>query len=160
MMPATSQAAARATTTTEPAPGPDTVTVCTTAARTPSGRDRPAAERELLARDGERIAVVAARGELDFTAVERVLYALAGVAPAQPGWLVLDLDEVIGVRPPARVMLVAALERVTAAGHRLSVVGDGGDCLTAGAVRHRGRADAVAWAEDALLHESLGAGPG
>jgi glutaminase len=142
-----------------PAPGPDTVTLCTTAARTPSGRDRPAAERALLARDGGRIAVVAARGELDFTAVERVLYALAGVAPAQPGWLVLDLAEVLGIRPPARVMLVAALERVTAAGHRLSVVGAEGDGLLAASVPHGDREQAVAWAEDALLHEALGAGP-
>ncbi|SEG70210.1 L-glutaminase [Actinacidiphila yanglinensis] len=143
-----------------PAPGPDTVTACTTAGQQPSGAARPPRERELLAREGSRVAVVAARGELDFTAVERVLYALASVAPDRPGWLVLDLAEVLTVRPPARAMLEAALARVTAAGHRVCVVpggqahGHGG--LAAGAEVRGTRALAVAWAEDELLGESAG----
>jgi glutaminase len=140
------------------APGPETVTLCTTAARTPSGRERSAAERALLARDGNRIALVAARGELDFPAVERVLYALSGVAPVRSGWLVLDLDEVTGIRPPARAMLSAALGRITEAGHRLGLVGDRGDGLAGDAVRHGSREQSLAWAEDALLHDTLSAG--
>jgi glutaminase len=143
-----------------PAPGPATVTACTTAEHWPPGADRPPAERELLAREGRRIALVAARGELDFTAVERVLWALASVAPRQPGWLVLDLAEVLWVRPPARAMLEAALERVTAAGHRVAVVpgaqayGHGG--LASGAQVCGSRAEAVAWAEDGLVASSAG----
>ena len=145
-----------------PAPGPETVTLCTTADRTPSGRERSAAERALLARGGHRIAVLAARGELDFPAVERLLHALGGVAPDPPGWLVLDLDEVTGIRPPARAMLVAALGRMGAAGHRLCVVGEQGDDLIADAEvdpdrrlgRHLSRERAEASAEDALLREA------
>jgi glutaminase len=145
-----------------PAPGPDTVTACTTAAEQPSGRDRPAAQRELLAREGRRIAVVSARGELDFTAVERVLYALASVAPADPGWLVLDLGRVLGVRPPARAMLEAALDRAVREGHRVGIVaardgaGEPGDGLSGGAVVYGSRAEAVAWAEDGLLEDAAG----
>jgi glutaminase len=143
-----------------PAPGPETVTECATAAQRPSGADRTAAERARLAREGRRIALVAARGELDFTAVERVLYALGSIGPDRPGWLVLDLAEVLGVRPPARRMLEAALERVLAAGHRVCVVpgpeAHGHDALAAGAEVRETRAQAVAWAEDGLLGELAG----
>ncbi|WP_328459853.1 glutaminase A [Streptomyces sp. NBC_00448] len=143
-----------------PAPGPPTVTACTTAERWPPAADRPPRERELLAREARRIALVAARGELDFTAVERVLYALASVAPDRPGWLVLDLAEVMWVRPTARTMLTAALARVTAAGHRVCVVTGaepyGHGELTTGAEVRGSRADAVAWAEDGLVGESAG----
>lgn len=140
-----------------PAPGPATVTLCTTADRAPSRRERSPTERALLARDGHRIAVVAARGELDFPAVERMLHALGEVIPDRPGWLVLDLDEVTGVRPPAHAMLMAALKRMAAAGHRLCVVGEQGDGLVPEADRHLSRERAEASAEDALLRGSRSA---
>lgn len=141
-----------------PAPGPDTVTVSTTAARTPSRRTRTAAEHALLAREGRRIAVVAAQGELDFTAAERVLHELARIAPDTPGWLVVDLAEVSGVRPPARALLTAALDRATAVGHRLGVVGAAGDGPAGGTVRFDSLPEALAWAEDGLLAESARSG--
>jgi glutaminase len=143
-----------------PAPGPDTVTLCTTAARQPSDAARPPEERALLAREGWRIVLVAACGELDFTAVERVLYALGSAAPDRPGWLVLDLTEVLAVRPPARAMLEAALRRVTAAGHRVCVVpgaeAHGHSDLATGAQVCGSRAQAQAWAEEGLLGELAG----
>lgn len=141
-----------------PAPGPATVTACTTAEHWSPGAGRPQEERDLLVREARRIALVAARGELDFTAVERVLYALGSVTPDRPGWLVLDLAEVLWVRPPARQALEAALARVTAAGHQVCVVvgaqAYGHGDLASGAQVRGSRADAVEWAEEGLLGES------
>jgi len=48
----------------------------TTAADAPSSRPRQSAEWTLLERHGRHIVLVAAQGGLDFTAAERVLYAL------------------------------------------------------------------------------------
>jgi glutaminase len=137
-----------------PPAGPDTVTVCTTADCEPPARPRPAAEQARLAREGRRIAVVAARGELDFTAAERLLHALTGIAPASAGWVLVDLDQVTSVRPPARMILSAALDRIAAAGNRVGTVGAAAQGLGGvSAVRHGSRADALAWAEDELLGE-------
>lgn len=68
-----------------------TVTLVTTADVLPSA---PSGPRERALR--ERVGVVAAQGALDFTAAERVLYALDESGPGQAGSVVLDLREVTG----------------------------------------------------------------
>lgn len=128
-------------------------TAAGTGAGAVSGRDRTAADLALLERGGERIALVAAQGELDFTAAERLLQALAGAVPAEPGWLVVDLGQVTTVGPVAGLMLGSALDRIAAAGHRVALVAAPGDGWGEAAVRHARRDDALAWAEDALLGE-------
>ncbi|SFE51643.1 L-glutaminase [Actinacidiphila alni] len=141
-----------------PAPGADTVTAAGAGARAASGRERAAADRELLAGAGDRVALVAARGEVDFPAAERLLHALAGAVPVVPGWVVVDLDQVTSVNPVAGLMLGRALDRIAASGHRVAVVGGSAvgaadDAWGGAAVRHARREEALAWAEEALLHE-------
>lgn len=135
-----------------PARTADTVTEHGTAARAASGRERTAEERALLSRGGDRIALVAAQGELDFTATERVLRALAETVPDEPGWVVVDLHRAIAYPTPA-TMLGVVMRRVAAAGHRIALVGDVGEDWDCGATRHTDREEALAWAEDALLRE-------
>ena len=87
------------------APGAATVTLSTT-------------------RHGGRIALVAAQGALDFTAAERVLFALAERAPVRPGWVVLDLERATAADATARAMLHRALTLMVEQGHRVTVIGD------------------------------------
>jgi glutaminase len=138
-----------------------TVTAASPGERPASGRERTAADRALLDAAGDRIALVAARGELDFPTAERLLRALADAVPAVPGWVVIDLGDVTAVNPVAGLMLGTALERIAAAGHRVALAGAaagsrGGGAAGSwggGAARHTGRDEALGWAEDALLHE-------
>jgi glutaminase len=105
-----------------PATATPTVTLAGTAAHHPSSRLRSRAERELLRREGERVAVVAAQGALDFTAAERLLHALSGRSipggaggttgkAGQPRMIVLDLRRVTLVEPAAAAMLRWRLAR-------------------------------------------------
>ncbi|MGW3088340.1 glutaminase A [Streptomyces sp. NPDC001108] len=70
----------------------------------------------------ERVAVVAAQGALDFTAAERVLYALDEARPGGTEPVVLDLTEVTGVDRVAFTMLSGGLGRIAASGARTAVV--------------------------------------
>ena len=68
--------------------------------------------------------LLAAQGALDFTAAERLLFALANRVPAAPGRLVLDLDRVTAVDATAEAMLRRALTLLAERGHRVVLVGD------------------------------------
>ncbi|MFJ2634977.1 glutaminase A [Streptomyces sp. NPDC087422] len=142
-----------------PVPGADTVTrVGTggsggTGTRVSSGRERVTADRDLLDRDGDRVVLVAARGEVDFPAAERLLHALASAVPLVPGWVVVDMERVTHVNQVAGLMLGNAFERISAAGHQVALVGAPDQHWGGVAVRHDSVADALAWAEDALLYE-------
>ncbi|MDX3061185.1 MULTISPECIES: glutaminase A [Streptomyces] len=100
-----------------------TVTLATTADVLPSA---PAGRRERALR--ERVGIVAAQGALDFTAAERVLYALDESGAERTGSVVLDLREVTGVDSVALELLHAGLTRLVADGRRAAVV-DPGDRL-------------------------------
>lgn len=142
-----------------PAPVADTVTRVGTGGRggtgahVSSGRERTAADRALLDQHGDRIVLVAARGEVDFPAAERLLHALASSVPLVPGWLVVDLGQVTAVNPVAGLMLGTALERISAAGHQVALVGAADQNWGGVAVRYESVDEALAWAEDALLYE-------
>lgn len=141
-----------------PGPGTTTITERTTAARSAAHREQAAAGRP--PGGGERVALVAAQGVLDFTATERLLHALAATVPAEPGWVVVDMSQVTAVNDTAGVLLGVILRRIAAAGHRVAVVRGAGvadEQWHAGAVRHDLRDDALAWAEEALLRERAGA---
>ncbi|WP_098010455.1 glutaminase A [Streptomyces sp. sk226] len=131
-----------------------TVTLVTTADDLPSA---PSGERGLRGRVG----VVAAQGAIDFTAAERVLYALDESGP-DGGPVVLDLHDVTAIDSVARGMLHNGLARFTADGRRAAVV-DPKDLLgPVDAVRertgrdlprHATREDAVAGCARALAGE-------
>jgi glutaminase len=87
----------------------------------------PAPGAATVLRDGvaaEGTALLAAQGALDFTAAERLLFALADRVPAAPGRLVLDLDRVTAVDATAEAMLRRALTLLAERGHRIVLVGD------------------------------------
>ncbi|MET4920829.1 glutaminase A [Streptomyces sp. PSRA5] len=140
-----------------------TVMLAETARTAPSDRPRSEAEREVIERAGDDVAIVAAQGILDFTEVERLLYELGTVVPEEPGWVVLDLEEVTEVRPFAEVMLRETLSRLAARGHQVTVVGDlapgadeGSGAAGEGAWRQvPSRQTAVARCEDALLSAGI-----
>ena len=94
-----------------------TVTLATTADDLPTA---PAGRRERALR--ERVGVVAAQGALDFTAAERVLFALDDSGPERTGSVVLDLREVTGIDSVALAMLHAGLARLASDGRRAAVV--------------------------------------
>ncbi|MEU0148178.1 glutaminase A [Streptomyces sp. NPDC006288] len=97
-----------------------TVTLATTADVLPSA---PSGRRERALR--ERVGVVAAQGALDFTAAERVLFALDESGPGQVGSVVLDLREVTGADSVALALLHAGLARLARDGRRAAVVDPG-----------------------------------
>ncbi|MFD4694106.1 glutaminase A [Streptomyces sp. NPDC058463] len=97
-----------------------TVTLVTTADVLPSA---PASRRERALH--ERVGIVAAQGALDFTAAERVLYALDESGPEQTGSVVLDLREVTGADSVALALLHAGLARLVEDGRRAAVVDPG-----------------------------------
>lgn len=128
-----------------PALAGSTVTLVTTADDLPLA---PREERE-RARYG-RVAVVAAQGALDFTAAERVLYALDEPDPRDIGAVVLDLLRVTDIDTVARAMLRGGLARLTADGRRTAVADPDGRLREAdgGAGPPRcfaTREEAVAW---------------
>lgn len=100
-----------------PALAGSTVTLVTTAADLPSA---PKEERERAGH--ERVAVVVAQGALDFTAAERVLYALDEPDPQETVAVVLDLLRVTDMDTVARAMMRNAIARLTADGRRTAVV--------------------------------------
>lgn len=100
-----------------PALAASTVTLVTTADDLPSA---PTEEQERALR--EQVAVVAAQGALDFTAAERVLYALDESGPEETASVVLDLRQVTGIDTVARSMLRSGLARLTEGGRRTAVV--------------------------------------
>ncbi|MER7697938.1 MULTISPECIES: glutaminase A [unclassified Streptomyces] len=93
-----------------------TVTLVTTADDLPSA---PSTAHERVLH--ERVGVVAAQGSIDFTAAERVLYALDESGP-DGGSVVLDLHDVTSVDSVALAMLHTGLARLAADGRRASVV--------------------------------------
>ncbi|MFD3525811.1 glutaminase A [Streptomyces sp. NPDC058653] len=101
-----------------------TVKLAETARTAPSDRPRSDAEREVIERAGDNVAIVAAQGILDFTETERLLHELGNVVPDEPGWVVLDLEEVSEMRPFAEIMLREALTGLASRGHQVTVVGD------------------------------------
>ncbi|MFD3456139.1 hypothetical protein ACFWVC_28675 [Streptomyces sp. NPDC058691] len=94
-------------------------------------------------------ATVAVRVKL--LAGERLLQALAAIAPATRGWVVLDLSQVIGVRPSVRQLPAAVLERITAAGHQVGLVGDVSEEAAQVAVVHGTRDEALVCRGEGLL---------
>ncbi|WP_326665764.1 glutaminase A [Streptomyces sp. NBC_00385] len=99
-----------------PALAGSTVTLVTTSAELPggpeTGRGHP---------DRGRVAVAAAQGALDFTAAERVLYALDEAGTGRAGAVVLDLVRVTDIDTVARAMLRSGLARLAADGRRTAV---------------------------------------
>jgi glutaminase len=69
-------------------------------------------------------ALLVAQGALDFTAAERLLFALDDRLPAAPGRLVLDLDRVTALDAIADAMLTRALTLLADRGHRIVLVGE------------------------------------
>ena len=100
-----------------------TVTLAATADVLPTA---PSGRRERALH--EQVGVVAAQGALDWTAAERVLYALDESGPDGAGPVVLDLREVTGADSDALVLLHAGLSRLAREGRRAAVV-DPGDRL-------------------------------
>ncbi|MFJ4970633.1 glutaminase A [Streptomyces sp. NPDC088755] len=94
-----------------------TVSLVTTADDLPSA---PSAEHERALH--EKVGVVVAQGAIDFTAAERVLYALDESGPEQSGSVVLDLHDVTSVDSVALSMLHSGLARLSADGRRAAVV--------------------------------------
>ncbi|MFE3147015.1 glutaminase A [Streptomyces sp. NPDC059218] len=99
-----------------PALAASTVTLVATAGDLPAAGAAPQ-DRALR----ERVGVVAAQGAIDFTAAERVLYALDESRTHGAGPVVLDLGQVTGVDRVARAMLRGGLGRIAADGTRTAV---------------------------------------
>ncbi|MFI9103478.1 glutaminase A [Streptomyces fildesensis] len=97
-----------------------------------------------------RIALIAAQGKLDFTAAERVLFALERRRVGAPGGVVLDLERVTGMDATAKAMLERALTLLIEGGHDVTVVGDLPFRARGTWRRSTDRAQALAAAEHAL----------
>ncbi|MGW0936539.1 glutaminase A [Streptomyces sp. NPDC002666] len=97
-----------------PALAGSTVTLVTTAGDLPAGSESGRAGRS-------GVAVAAAQGALDFTAAERVLYALDEAGTGRAGAVVLDLVRVTDIDTVARAMLRNGLARLAADGRRTAV---------------------------------------
>ncbi|MEU1349017.1 glutaminase A [Streptomyces sp. NPDC005795] len=120
-----------------------TVTLVTTADDLPAV---PAGERARR----QRVAVAAAQGALDFTAAERVLYALDEAGAGRTGAVVLDLVRVTDIDTVARAMLRGGLARLAADGRRTAVADPDGRLRepgddTGAARSFASREEAVAW---------------
>jgi len=137
-----------------PRHGAPTITELTTAAATPSSRPRRAEEVTALQRGSQRIVVVAAQGGLDFSAAERIIYAVRDLAPDEPGWIILDLERVTRLDPSAEAMLNAVAARLVDAGHVIAVVGT--MWRPDGAAVYPSRDAALAACEDGLLASLAG----
>jgi len=129
------------------------VYLSTTAAAIPSKRERRREEREALKADGDRIAIVAAQGDLEFAAAESLLFsidhALAHRAHA-PEWLVLDLQRVTRLHPAAARMLDGHLTHLLAHGVIVAVVQPSKRLLLPATNEFEELEEAIAWSEDAL----------
>lgn len=107
----------------------------------------------------ERVAVVAAQGAIDFTAAERVLYALDESCPRETGTVVLDLRQVTGIGRVAQPLLSSGLGRIAAdgvrtavadPGHLLAPPGPGEPDGPAAVRRFATREEAVAWCTSSM----------
>jgi len=94
-----------------------TVSLVTTADDLPSA---PSAEHERVLH--EKVGVVVAQGAIDFTAAERVLYALDESGPDGRSSVVLDLHDVTAIDSVGLSMLHIGLGRLSADGRRAAVV--------------------------------------
>ncbi|MER6772982.1 glutaminase A [Streptomyces bacillaris] len=94
-----------------------TVSLVTTADDLPSA---PSADHERVLH--EQVGVVAAQGSIDFTAAERVLYALDESGPDEESPVVLDLHDVTSVDSVGLGMLHTGLGRLSADGRRVAIV--------------------------------------
>ncbi|MYT38096.1 glutaminase A [Streptomyces sp. SID8356] len=94
-----------------------TVSLVTTADDLPSA---PSADHERVLH--EQVGVVAAQGSIDFTAAERVLYALDESGPDEESPVVLDLHDVTSVDSVGLGMLHTGLGRLSADGRRVVIV--------------------------------------
>ncbi|MFI0979586.1 glutaminase A [Streptomyces sp. NPDC021093] len=133
-----------------------TATVTDTVHAARSSRVRDPGQAAALDRDGRRIAVVGAQGDLEFTETEQLLNAVAHVVPADPGGVVLDLTAVTAVGAGPATMLAATLADLEHRGHQVAVAVQ--QPFLKDAVGHPGRwtdtrDDAVAWCEDRFLTE-------
>lgn len=124
----------------------------TTAAARPSPRVRSDEEREALRSGAERIVILAAQGELEFAAAERLLWTIEHSLD-QPGaqWLVLDLRRVTRLHPAAAHMLDAHLAHLLAHDVFIAVAQPDERLLLPASGEFDTCAEAVAWCEDALL---------
>lgn len=134
-----------------PALAGSTVTLVTTADGLPAA---PAGARERARR--ERVAVAAAQGALDFTAAERVLYALDEAGTGRTGAVVLDLVRVTDIDTVARAMLRGGLARLDADGRRTAVADPDGRLYAPGEEtgaprRFASREEAVAWCAETAV---------
>lgn len=138
------------------APAHLTATVTYTGPAARSSRTRTAEQAAALDRDRSRIVVVGAQGELEFTETEQLLHAVEQATPAAPGWMVLDLTAVTGIKRGSAGMLAACLADLERRGHQLAVAAQ--EPLLHAADGHPGswksftsRDEAVSWCEDDLL---------
>jgi glutaminase len=124
----------------------------TTAAARPSPRVRTSDEREALAADTDRIAIVAAQGELEFAAAERLLWSIEEslVRPA-PQWLVLDLGRVMRLHPAAAYLLDAHLTHLLTHDVFIAVVQPVNRLLLPATREFDALDEAIEWCEDEVL---------
>lgn len=136
----------------------------TTAAARPSHRLRPGDERNALQTDADHIAILAAQGELELAATERLLWSIEHSLAARPEgralpeeqWLVLDLRRVTRLHPAAAHMLDAHLTHLLAHDVFIAVVQPGERLLLPATGEFDDCDEAVAWCEDALLARRAG----
>ncbi|MFB7538310.1 glutaminase A [Streptomyces zaomyceticus] len=94
----------------------------------------------------EAPAWVAARGELDFTAAEKLVHSLAErLLEVSRGRAVVDLVHVTVVHPAAERLVLAVLERLTAMGHLIGFVGAAAVPFSSRGVMLASRSAAVEW---------------
>jgi glutaminase len=124
----------------------------TTAAARPSPRVRTSDEREALAADADRIAIVAAQGELEFAAAERLLCSIEQslVRPA-PQWLVLDLRRVMRLHPAVAHLLDAHLSHLLTHDVFIAVVQPVNRLLLPATREFDALDEAIEWCEDEVL---------
>jgi glutaminase len=124
----------------------------TTAAARPSPRVRPSDEREALAAGAERIAIMAAQGELELAAAERLLWSIEqSLERPAPQWLVLDLRRVMRLHPAAAQLLDAHLTHLLTHDVFIAVVQPVNRLLLPAAREFDALDDAIEWCEDEVL---------
>jgi glutaminase len=116
-----------------------------------SGRTAPVVYLEATepAEDGRPIAILAAQGELEFAAAERLVWAIGdalGDDPLQLAGLLLDLHRVTRVHHIAERMLDVSLSALVEQGLPVAIVQQDGIAASIGAsVRFGSREEAQAW---------------
>jgi glutaminase len=111
-----------------------------------SGRSGPAV---YLSTIRDRIAIVAAQGDLEFAAAESLLFSIEHtLAPSVPAWLVLDLQRVTRLHPAAAHMLDAHLTHLVAQAVVVALVQPDDHVLLPAANEFATRDEAITWCED------------